>query len=97
MDVADGKWQDFLNDIDGAIYVKVVKFNPDDPDSESIIGVLTWYGGHTVLFFNENLNEEVYNIGDFSKNEVPFEVAKKAIEEIANDIVQGRWDEYGDQ
>jgi len=97
MDEVDEKCLQFINEIDKAMYVKVVKFYPDDPDSESIIGVLVWYGGHTVQFFNDNLNEDVYNIGDFSKNEVPFEVAKKEIEEIANDIVQGRWDEYGDQ
>jgi len=90
MDGADEEWLDFLNDIDGARYVKVVRLFDTDTDPEHIIGVLVWYGGHTVQFFDNNLDEDVYNIGDFSKNEVPFEVAKKEIEEIADYIIDKR-------
>jgi len=94
MNEADKKWLYLAEAIDEAVYVRAVRLGFEDNDIEDIIGVLIWYGGHTVRFINSELGEDVYNIGDFSKDEVPFEVAQEKIEEIADSMINSYWNEF---
>lgn len=53
---------------------RYVRYDPRDDT------VLAWFGGHGIHVYNANGDElDLFNVGDFSKNDASLEDVKKAV------------------
>jgi len=80
----DIDWYNFIDAIDLARYIKVVR----DPDADLPLAILVWYGGHQISIFNTDGQEvDIRSFGDFSNNEVPLYIVENEMRLIENEIL----------
>jgi len=80
----DIDWYNFIDAIDLAKYVKVVR----DSSTDMPLAILVWYGGHQISIFNTDGKEvDIRSFGDFSYNEVPLNTVENEMRIIENDIL----------
>ena len=90
MNKDDEKWLDFIYAIDEARFIRTVRTRDNE-----ILAILVWHGGHTIHIHNSDGKEvDVWNVGDFAKEEVPFDLIEEEMEIIANEILIDWYDGY---
>ena len=73
--------KDLYDKLDGTRLVKKVVLDDDT------VGLIAWYGSHGLHLYDMLCKEiDIRNIGDFSQQSVPFEVAEKEINKWIQDI-----------
>ena len=80
----DMDWYNFIDAIDNAKYIKVVR----DQDTDMPLAILVWYGGHQISIFNTDGKEvDIRSFGDFSTNELPLYLVENEMRLIENEIL----------
>jgi len=80
----DMDWYNFIDAIDNAKYIKVVR----DQDTDMPLAILVWYGGHQISIFNTDGKEvDIRSFGDFSTNELPLYLVENEMRLIENEII----------
>ena len=72
---------DLYDELDGARLVKKIVLDNDT------VGLIAWYGSHELHLYDMLCKEiDIRNVGDFSQESIPFELAEKKIDEWIQDI-----------